>query len=189
MPLRLLVAAGIFTLAPSLVSPVLTGCSDDEATHDQVAGLEDVVYEGGATDEALNALIGAPVKAGKTVTFTAPAAGASVKTGDAAFTLTWDALAKASASFWKSAFEPKVAHAHGAALFGNGYYLQFTRDGQSILSVFTANTSYTPTVSAWQKLVTGNVSVTLTAALFDNNNVARDGGPYLSSPVAFTITP
>ena len=74
-------------------------------------------------------------------------------------------------------------------MFGNGYYLQFTRDGKSVLTVFTTNTSYTPTVSAWTKLGTGNTSVTLTAALFDNNNVARDGGPYVSAPALLTITP
>lgn len=84
----------------------------------------------------------------------------------------------------------RSAFAHGKPVNGNGFFLVFsTADNDKVLRVFTTSTSYTPDDAAWQKLVGAGAPVTATilTAVFENNFLVSDGGPFSGTPVTFTI--
>ncbi len=202
---RLLLGAAAFTGALYLFT-FTTACDDEEV------GPDGVIYQGGATDEALNALTAAQTKndPAKAVAFEEPTQD-QVVDSDAPFTFIW-AEAGASASISPRDFLPPhlvpgareidpmeralgvllkntpVAHAHGDPISGAAYYLVFSSaSDKNIVEVFTTNTDYSPGPDEWAKLkgVEGSVSVRLTWAQFESNRVTE--GPWEGAAVSFSI--
>ncbi|WP_437731008.1 hypothetical protein [Sorangium sp. So ce1335] len=143
--------------------------------------LDDVIYEGGATDEALIVLLGAEPKdePSQRTVFDAPEDGATLP-GDAAPELAFriaggaqgaaPALRRAAGDA-PAAQEPaaagspvwaelgallgpaRAARAHGTPVNGRAYFLVFsTPERAGLLRVFTTKLSYTPDAAAWDKL-------------------------------------
>lgn len=84
----------------------------------------------------------------------------------------------------------RVAHAHGEAYNGTAYYLVITdKDSKQILQVFTPETSYTPEALDWQHMVEAAQPLTLeiTSAFFESNNVPAGGGPFVGGKFQFRI--
>jgi hypothetical protein len=86
----------------------------------------------------------------------------------------------------------RSAHAHGTPYTGTATYLRFSIDSNpKLVEVFTSNTSYTPAPELWSKLTGAGKPITLSlvSAIFEENRVAQDGGPFAGSTVTFTIAP
>ena len=183
----------------------LWACSQEPmaATADPLA---DVVYAGAATDEALRDLLAATPVPGSVrapVLDTPPEIempGAVVALPAAPTPLTWhdgdlvDArpLPKKSSVHLHLAdlLGVPAAFAHGAALSGKGYWLVVTdAKNARILRLFTTLTSWTPDAVAWQRLQAagGNLAITVTMGVFDDNKLASDGGPFASKTVHFKV--
>lgn len=177
--------------------------------------LADVVYVGGTTDEALDQLLSVtPLDwAWAGGAFTSPKAGAVLPAGTPA-TFNWHvdsssptngAGGAAGATGWLApapgaterlsrllqAFGPeRSAWAHGAPLNGSAFFLVFSSPSSpQLLRVFTDKTSYTPDAADWQKLVAAQATITLsvTSAVFENNLLTADGGPFTGQTLTFTI--
>lgn len=169
-------------------------CSSDPVTNPTTTDTDtsDVLYEGGATDEALDALVAAPVKTGMAPGITAPTAGQAIPK-EAPFTFTWTEPKQAALLLEKflSIFEG-TAHAHGTPVNGVGYFLTFsTASNAKLLRVFTPNKTYVPSADAWNKLLGAKTTITLRirAATFEDNRVIESGGPFDSQSIAFTVKP
>lgn len=201
----MLLGAGAFAGAFYLFT-FTTACDEEEV------GPDGVVYQGGATDEALDALTAAQTKSdpSKALAFEEPTAD-QVVDSESPFTFVW-AEAGASASISPKEFLPKrrdlsepgpdaleralgvvlagtpAAYAHGDPISGPAYYLVFSSASEDeLVRVFTTATDYSPSANEWAKLegVEGNVTVRLTWAQFESNRVTE--GPWEGAPVTFTI--
>lgn len=195
---------------------LLSACGDDHS-HDGEGGgtnadLADVIYEGGATDEALEALIaaGATSDAAQGTRFLTPAAGA-VLDPSTPVAFTW-AVGQTSASAPEasprgrgrsrarvspslveravgSLFGVRTAHAHGTPIDGRAYFLVFrTESNPRLLRVFTTRLEYTPSAEAWAKLTGeggGAITAEITGAIFEQNRIPQDGGPWLGETLGF----
>ncbi len=197
---RLALCAGAF--AGALYLTTFTAACDDEEV-----GADGVVYQGGATDEALDALISADTKQdeSKAAKFEAPTVD-EVIAGDSPFTFEWLETG-ASASVDPLRFMPKerehgvferalgvvlqgtpVAHAHGDPISGPAYYLVFTNEAQDeLVRVFTTNTDYRPGDDEWARLkgAEGTVSARLTWAQCETTRVTE--GPWEGKALTFSI--
>lgn len=189
-------------------------CSDDTTDGSGGAGggsaedISDVIFEGGASDEALLALLAqaAETDAAEGASFIAPEDDAALAAATAA-TFEW-----AVGSTARSAPAPsrerrprqeglleraigallgvREAHAHGTPVNGRAYFLVFaTASSPKLLRVFTTNLSYTPAAAAWQKLVDAGeaITISITNAIFEENRVAQDGGPFTGSDLHVTV--
>ncbi len=211
---RTLVLCGLASL--TLAGSLFVGCGDSgtDAPADELA---DVIYEGGATDEALEALLAGTVKndPAQAAVFTWPSDGdilepdlfpafcwqvGTTARGDAASDRRVGALEPALApSPWERAartvIEPlfsgvRPAYAHGDPINGPAYLLVFSTDSDpKLLRVFTTLVDYTPDAASWDKLKAAGVPITarVTWAEFETNRVATDGGPFEGTPITFTI--
>jgi hypothetical protein len=86
----------------------------------------------------------------------------------------------------------RSARAHGTAYTGTATYLRFSVDSDpKLVEVFTSNTSYTPAPDLWEKLTGAGKPITLSlvSAVFEENRVAQDGGPFAGSTVTLTVAP
>lgn len=86
----------------------------------------------------------------------------------------------------------RSAHAHGDPYSGTATYLRFSIDAApTLIEGFTSKTSYTPSAASWEKLTGAGAPITLTlvSAVFEQNRVSQDGGPFAGSAVTFTIAP
>jgi hypothetical protein len=86
----------------------------------------------------------------------------------------------------------RSAYAHGEPFTGAATFLVFSTDSDPrLLRVLTSETSYAPDVAAWDKLAAAGkpITLTLSAAEFENNRIIQDGGPFAGSSMTFTITP
>jgi hypothetical protein len=86
----------------------------------------------------------------------------------------------------------KSAHAHGDPFNGTGTFLVFsTETAPSLVRVFTSNTIYTPSTEAWAKMTSAGapIKLVLATAIFEQNRVAQDGGPFAGSTTTFTVAP
>lgn len=77
---------------------------------------------------------------------------------------------------------------------GTGYlFVLSTPSNAKVLRVFTSQSSYKPDAAAWdtvKKAAAGTtVSAVVTTALFDNNKVIANGGPYAGQPIQFEVAP
>ncbi len=73
---------------------------------------------------------------------------------------------------------------------GDAYYLVFSgADSKPILQVFTPELTFTPEDTDWQHLVQAPQPLTLeiTSAFFEENDVPVDGGPYVGGKFSFKI--
>lgn len=163
--------------------------------------IEGVVYEGLATDEALVILLGLNARSdsAQNAVVDHPAAQMSLPAASPAtfawhigeMASTWPLLLERASSL-SAMLGPRLAHAHGAPVNGRGYFLAFsTPSSPKLLRVFTTELTYTPDAQAWARLVSagGPISLTITNAIFEDNRVAQDGGPFVGSAVSFSITP
>ena len=83
----------------------------------------------------------------------------------------------------------RAAFAHGAPFNGTAFYLVFSTDqDEQILRVFTNATSYTPDEAAWEKLsaAEGTIKLEIMSAIFENNLLTSDGGPYDGSSITLS---
>jgi hypothetical protein len=203
---RRLVALGSFAL--------LLGCSNDANDSRQKPAsppdIGSVVYAGGTTDEALLRLLDITAKddARQYVIVDAPDLSEPLPSDPPAafeFHLASEAThvptpraAPVPRPAWRRALgevlqllgPPRVAHAHGVPYNGTAYYL-VVRDADSkpLLQVFTGKASYTPAADAWQKLTEAKPPLTLdiTSAFFEANDIPADGGPFVGGEFEFTI--
>src|SRR5262245_53028642 len=85
----------------------------------------------------------------------------------------------------------RLAHAHGTPFSGTGTLLTFaSASNPKLLRVFTASASFTPVAADWDKLVAaGSFSLELVSAVFADNRILQDGGPYQGSKTEFTVAP
>lgn len=86
----------------------------------------------------------------------------------------------------------RSAHAHGTPFTGTGTLLAFSVDSNPKLArVLTGDTSYVPSADVWEKLKAAGkpITLTLTSAIFEQNRVIQDGGPFAGSETTFTIAP
>ena len=195
----------------------VVGCGDDSAGGNGGSGgsggqasLAGVVYEGGATDEALEALVATPAKtnAAEAVAFTAPAEGAVVPV-DPVPTFKW-AIGGGDARLppadllrlpgghtethepgWiERLIHAREAHAHGVPISGRAYFVTFSdAAGTPVLRVFTQKLEYTPAADALEKLaVAGAVKADVVNAIFEENRIVADGGPFTGTPRSFSVT-
>jgi hypothetical protein len=169
------------------------------------------VFEGGTSDEALEALIAAqPVSdPQRAAVLTDPADGASIAAAPPA-TFGWKVGAGAMSErptiepARRRALEPvlaralgwllgeRPAHAHGPPFSGTGHFVVFSTDADAkLVRVFTSATSYTPATDLWQKMTAqkGPIRVVITTGTFDNNLLAADGGPFVGAARSFSINP
>jgi hypothetical protein len=61
--------------------------------------------------------------------------------------------------------------------------------GETLVRVLTSAMSYTPSQEPWDKLMSANKAVTLSlvTAIFEQDRVAQDGGPFGGSSITFTV--
>lgn len=200
----------------AIACAAIYGCEHTEEEVPLSPELEDVLFEGEATDEALVALDAALQQApaaadpARAPVLDMPTATMLPKASIPTFT--WHAgttvyqMPQTAPKLWQSPesnsvlrsglaefFGPvKAAHAHGTPLVGPATFLSFsTATNAKVVRVFTTLTSYTPAQAEWDKLVAANAEITLSlvGAEFDNNRVADSGGPFQGTKFVFTITP
>ena len=180
-------------------------------------GYEDVLYEGEVTDEALISLVaafdqGAPSNTpSQAATLDVPAADAMLpKTPIPTFTWHIGTVTRLSpprapallpvdrapsrlvGPLLELLGPERAAHAHGTPYTGTATWLVFSTDTDPKLArVLTSLTSYTPAQAVWDKMIAAGkpITVELVSALFIENRVAADGGPFQGSKTSFTITP
>jgi hypothetical protein len=187
-----------------------SGAHSHDATHQDgieeeqaKAALEDVVYVGGTTDEALERLLDLPAKRvnSERLVFDSPGAGQLLSKATPVAVVFHKALARLDVpsralqrrwfSNWAQFWSPiSLAHAHGTPVNGPAYLLTFA-DAQkhSVLRVFTNERGYTPTLEQWQELAAKEqaLSLTLLSAVFENDAIVEDGGPFVGAEVSFEI--
>lgn len=161
--------------------------------------ISGVVYVAGATDEALESVVGvqATVDDAKAPLVSQPAANGEALTQLTAPTFAWSAaLAKNEVSPLRRVLSfatLREAQAHGDPNTGLVYYAEFSDDkGAPLLRVFTTKTTYTPDATDWAKLVVagGAISLRVTGARVENNDLVAGGGPFVASaPRTFSIAP
>jgi hypothetical protein len=190
------------------VSWLSFACSDDEPGGNGNGGpdieLEDVVFVN-ISDEALERMVEkTPVdEPSERLEFRTPTEG-EVFARDSAPTFAWHRVESArrqtprERSPWQRfAHELKtfvspigVAHAHGPPYSGTAYFLVFsTAEDSKVLRVFTAGVSFTPDPESWEKLVTatGEITLDVSSAVFEESLLAHNGGPFVGATVRFTI--
>lgn len=192
-----------------------TGCGDD-STEDGETQVEQegVFYEGGATDEALEALLAQERQSdpAKTAVFDWPAngetLGAATPTpfcwhiGEATGALPEERPhLKTDLRLGLSAPRPSnvervlfpglpEAHAHGTPISGPAYLIEFTGpDGAMLLRGFTTATNFLPSAQAWESLKAAGVPITavVTWADFEQNRIAPGGGPWAGKAITVQI--
>jgi len=184
-------------------------CSGDGsggAPADVEPDIEGVIYAGLATDEALLAMLRAEETSvpSQAVVVDAPAEGATLPK-DVPPTIAWHVGGSAASNVEPSRnsfgieirslidwLGPREAHAHGAPVNGRAYFLVFsTPKSPGLVRVFTTDLEYTFDAGSWTTLALTGEPITLrvTNAIFEDNRVAQDGGPWAGEPVTFSIGP
>ncbi|MFO0664583.1 MAG: hypothetical protein U0174_11565 [Polyangiaceae bacterium] len=172
------------------ICAVVAACSSDPTPNPTGTDtdISDVLYEGDATDEALEALVAAPLKTGMASSISAPTQWQTISKA-APFTFAWSQPKQA---FSIMSLLEGTAYAHGTPVNGSAYLLTFsTPQNAKLVRVFTAKNTYVPSADAWNKLASAKTTITLRvrAATFEDNRVIATGGPYDSSAISFTVAP
>jgi hypothetical protein len=84
----------------------------------------------------------------------------------------------------------RIAHAHGAPYNGTANYLVISdADSKPRLQVFTTGMAFTPEVVDWQNLARAPqpMTLTITSAFFEDNDVPASGGPFIGGKFPFRI--
>jgi hypothetical protein len=195
---------------------LLLACSnkDDAAPEpsesDGPVDISDVVYVGGTTDEALLRMLDSKIKDDVTqyVSVEAPDLNEALAADTPAtfeFHLASEAKhlgtpralpvqppawQRAAREVLKLLGPPRVAYAHGTPYNGTAYFLTISdADAKAQLRVFTNKASYTPDAAAWESLTNAAQPLTLeiSSAFFDDNDVTADGGPFVGGSFDFRI--
>jgi hypothetical protein len=176
-------------------------CSDDGSSGGGAGpaeDLSDVIYEAEATDEALEALLAQSPKdePAEAAQLSEPLDAAELD-GATPVRFAWSvgptARLRHEGPLEKAlgfVLGVREAYAHGTPVSGRGYWLVFaTAEDPKVLRVFTLDLSYTPDDAAWAKLkaATGPINVSVTNAIFEENRVTPDGGPFAGPSIEFTI--
>jgi len=198
-PIRLI----ILVLCVSFVSYV-GACTD---THSDAADTgnpltADVAFDTHANDEALDLLLDASPTdiASKAAIFDSPTDAAALDKG-VAVAFKWHTGATADSQnpgtirhkfqpIWQ--FGVPAAYAHGPTLNGKAYFLVVSSTADAkVLRVFTTATTFTPNSEQWTKITkaSGTLTAIITTAVYDNDKLASDGGPFSGKPITFTIKP
>jgi hypothetical protein len=171
-------------------------CHDHDEEEGPPASLADVLFADGTTDEALEALLATPPKAGdKRAHFSAPKAGDKVSEPPA---FAWSYEAKTGSvspelrqrGRGARGWGMPLAHAHGTPMNGTGYLLVVsTASDPKLLRVFTKATSFTPDAAAWERIKqsTGTVKAEVVTGLFENNKIVSNGGPFEGEAISFEV--
>lgn len=171
-----------------------------------------VVYEGDATDEALEALeaVEGPANPSTYAVFDEPKEGVVLPSSPAP-TFKWHLKMPSDAGTDSGAFllrpalperrallgpllelfgKERTAEAHGTPLSGLGYLLLFTTEkNNDLLRVFTSKTTYTPGPGAMEILqgVDGPIQAWILTGVFDHNALTADGGPFRGPWISFEL--
>ena len=188
-------AAVLLAAAASYAS----GCSSKDDHHAPSGVNADVVYQGGTNDEALDKLLAAKIStdASKAPAFTAPADAAKLPAATVP-EFAWKPMPTGQLRWIKPRISPhatpfgpeRSAYAHGAPVNGRTFLLVFSTPGNTkVLRVFTTATRYKPDDASWGKLKSagGVITATLTTAMYDNNNLVQDGGPFAGPPIKLEV--
>jgi hypothetical protein len=198
----------VLSLSITCSAAMYAGACSDESTdrEPESEDLSDVVYtEGADNDEALETMLAAKPQddPSRAAVFDNPQGGAELPassiptflwhTGTVSELLIVPPVRLAPAPAMLELLGPeRAAHAHGPPINGKAYFLVFsTATNDELLRVFTVDTAYTPSESAWAKLKNADEPITasiLTAA-FTNNSLPADGGTFLGTPITFTVAP
>lgn len=196
--LTLLVSTSLYAGACTTTAPSTTSQGQGGSS----ATLPDeVIYEAGATDEALLELLAKDASdvASERLVFDTPLAGSTLSV-DVPPTFSWHfgptarhapsrerapGHAEPTSPAWWGPLEELVgpvrsASAHGDPVNGRGSLLSF-RSGETVLFVvFTMASSYTPSAAAWEALVDqgGAIEVATLSADFDDNLILAGNGPF-----------
>jgi hypothetical protein len=187
------------------------GCSssggtapDPEPTPPTPVGYDDiadVIYRPGATDEGLLTLLNARAvtRTSAEPVITAPTEGAELA---ASMTFTYQAGATARRRIQRGGARDwslpgwltleRSAFAHGAPMNGDAFFVAFSTTGHpKFMRIFTQDMSYVPTDAEWQHLATAGDTITLTVtrAIYEENRLTEDGGPYVGKPLHFSVVP
>lgn len=87
---------------------------------------------------------------------------------------------------------PRQAFAHGDPYNGTGTFLVFSTDtNPKLLRIFTSALTFTPSQEAWDAMVATGKPITaiLTSAIFEENRIGPDEGPFVGASIKFTIAP
>lgn len=179
----------------------LSACDESDSGADD---LSDVLYEGGATDEGLVDLLArTPIDgSAEAANILEPSAGAALPSAPATFSWAVGATARVPHGFeprrsaprprtrlgLRTLLGPGVAYAHGAPINGRAYFLVLSTPGKAkLVRVFTMNLSFTPSASVWERVLGSGEPVTASvlSAIFENNRVAQDGGPFVGPAVTY----
>lgn len=200
--------------AAAISAALYTGaCAPEDTTDPAPTGgdpIDDVIYQPGATDEGLRALLAAEpeVRAAQAAILDTPADGASLPASPPP-ELTWhirDPLGAAGGprrrerargearrtALGELLGPAREARAHGAPMNGRGYLLIFTGPGgEALVRVFTTALAYTPHEATWAELhaAGGPITVEIINAVFEDNAIAAGGGPFAGEPITFSIAP
>lgn len=203
MAMKTFFSRRLLVLLP-LACAAIYGCEHEEVVVGEE--LSDVLYEGGATDEALVALDSAldqkdPVAdPARAPVLDMPTAAQLPKSPVPIFTwhsgmgaqlepeqmnlrgptlVQWPESKSTLAMGLSELFGPiKAAHAHGDPVTGPATFLVFsTATNAKLVRIFTNQTSYTPAQSVWDKLVAAKAEITLSLIGAEfDNNRIADGG-------------
>jgi hypothetical protein len=203
--------------AAYLLVLLLASCSSnssDSTDHHEPAGeqnIDDVIYVGEVTDEALVRLLDGTPKNDPRQAVIIDSPDLSVPLSkDSPATLQFHLASQASRApllqgpsapprpgwqrslheFLRLLAPEGVAHAHGAAYNGPAYYLVITgADSKQVLKVFTPKTSFTPEALDWQHLAEAPqpLRLEITSAFFDANSIGQDGGPFVGGTFSIRI--
>lgn len=187
--------------------------SEPGTNPESTAGLRpDIVYEGKVTDEALAALVSLPardVAARRLVTDEPLADGVSAAAvpGEIRFrpaVTAWGDRSEAARDqrhaplghprWWRELQQlvgpVRRAHAHGVPFTGTGYFIRIVdADGVAQLLAFTDALLHRPSAEAWATLAASAqpLSLDITWAVFEFNEVPLDGGPFVGAALQFRV--
>ncbi len=174
-----------------LLLMVAVGCSSNKADGVSVGGAN-VVYEAGATDEALVAMGGRQVADGKAIAVETPQPAQMLSPGQA---IVWaEPEEREAKSLWFDLGRVFIgtAKAHGAPVNGMAYLVEVSAAGSSpFLRVFTTQRNYTPAadVLTAMKGAEAPLSVRIVGAVFEDNRIPEGGGPFASESIRFAVSP
>lgn len=207
-PMRRTALAAASTVALLASASAVSFGSSSCSSHD----IDDVVFEGGASTDALETLLDAKIvdSPPDAAEFTWPTNGDIVELSPPP-TFCWrqgaiearlelpnllridrasERTAKRAPSWFDRWFGVNTAYADGNPLSGRGFLLVFSSAAQpEFLRVFTTLADYTPDAPHMAMLTSqkGTIQAIVTTAIFADNVVMKTGGPFKGIPVTFTM--
>jgi hypothetical protein len=190
----------------------LAACSSSTPSAQDPPELPQVIYAGATTDEALTRMLALAAEDVSTqhLLIDSPAPGASLPASES-ITLSFQQAAatlripasnrqrnargraetRSPLTRFMAWLSPLgVAHAHGAPFNGVGYYLVLSDAAhQQKLRVFSDRRSYTIETPLGTALQAAKqpLTLTITKAVFEENEVTENGGPFLAGSVDFRV--